>query len=277
MRHPKEGKKPRRNDNKWTFGSYDKSHGYTKIGNEAVHRIVATAFLGEAPTKSHVVDHIDTNRQNNRPSNLRWLTRLENIVLNDITRKKLELCCGCSIEDILSDMTKLKNIPLTPNFDWMKAVSQEEADKSLATWRNWVNEVDNRKEHDRQVYQTFEYKSPFNPMVYPLEPQGENVSLEAYYNNLKTKEEFCYKDYTFGRVSFRVLDYCQNNETNTLSVATSSAGGVKSLFLTSITFSNNEFLYDTTSFFSMEGIEKYMTLARGEEWTGGEVFDDLVM
>ena len=168
MRHPKEGKKPRRNDNKWTFGSYDKSHGYTKIGNEAVHRIVATAFLGEAPTKSHVVDHIDTNRQNNRPNNLRWVTRLENIVLNEITRKKLELCCGCSIEDILSDMSRLRHIPLTPNFEWMKAVSQEEADKSLATWRNWVNEVDERIEHDKQVSQSFEYKNPFNPMVYPL-------------------------------------------------------------------------------------------------------------
>ena len=80
-RHSKEGKKPRPLDDVWTFGSFDSQKGYTRIRSEAVHRIVATAFLGPAPTPSHVVDHIDTNRQNNRPENLRWVTRLENIVL----------------------------------------------------------------------------------------------------------------------------------------------------------------------------------------------------
>ena len=73
--------------------------------SEPVHRIVGTAFSCEAPSKSHVVDHINTNRQNNRPENLKWVTRLENIVLNDITRRKLELLCGCSIEEILSDLS----------------------------------------------------------------------------------------------------------------------------------------------------------------------------
>ncbi len=28
------------------------------------HRIVATAFHGEPPTKEHVVDHMDTNKRN---------------------------------------------------------------------------------------------------------------------------------------------------------------------------------------------------------------------
>ncbi|SGA02878.1 Uncharacterised protein [Mycoplasmopsis arginini] len=115
------------------------------ISSEPVHRIVATAFLGETPTKGHVVDHIDTNRQNNRPSNLRWVTRLENIVLNDITRKKLELLCECSIEEILSDLSILRDKPLTPQFDWMRAVSKDEAAESLATWKKWVNEVSERK------------------------------------------------------------------------------------------------------------------------------------
>lgn len=106
------------------------------ISSEPVHRIVATAFLGEAPTKGYVVDHIDINRQNNRPSNLRWVTILENIVLNDITRKKLELLCGCSIEEILSDLSILRDKPLAPQFDWMRAVSKDEAAESLATWKN---------------------------------------------------------------------------------------------------------------------------------------------
>ncbi|WP_294143305.1 HNH endonuclease signature motif containing protein [uncultured Sanguibacteroides sp.] len=33
----------------------------------------------------YVVDHIDTNRQNNRIENLRWLTKLENVLLNPIS------------------------------------------------------------------------------------------------------------------------------------------------------------------------------------------------
>ena len=40
------------------------------IGTEVVHRIVATAFHGEQPSVKHIVDHIDTNRRNNRVENL---------------------------------------------------------------------------------------------------------------------------------------------------------------------------------------------------------------
>ena len=101
-------KKERRLD-LWTINRHLKQlifkRDITWLESEPVHRIVATAFSCEAPCKSHVVDHINTNRQNNRPENLRWVTRLENIVLNDITRRKLELLCGCSIEEILSDLS----------------------------------------------------------------------------------------------------------------------------------------------------------------------------
>ena len=69
MRHSREGKRLRKDDNIWTFGKVDQRTGYNLIGTERVHRIVAYAFLGEPPTAQHVVDHIDTNRQNNRPEN----------------------------------------------------------------------------------------------------------------------------------------------------------------------------------------------------------------
>lgn len=297
MRHPRDEEKPRRLDNKWTFGRIDSQHGYPVIGSVPIHRIVATAFLGEAPSKSHVIDHIDTNRQNNRPSNLRWLTRLENIVLNEITRTKLELLCGCSIEDILSDLSILNSKPLTPQFNWMKAVSKEEAEKSLATWRNWANEVSEMSEEEkttlRQNYNersvlrrpnnggnvlghyyddTYD-RSGRNGMTYPLEPEGKNVSLESYFANLKSDDIFCYKDYPSGRYSYVVKDFCLNKETTVLSVATTNEGGMKS-FLTSITIENDDYCYDTQSFFTAEGLKKYMTIARGEEWTGGEVLDD---
>ena len=86
MRHPRAGKRPRPTDNQWTFGKPNSQNSYMYITQVRIHRIVATAFHGEPPTREHVVDHIDTNRRNNRPENLRWLTRLENALLNPITR-----------------------------------------------------------------------------------------------------------------------------------------------------------------------------------------------
>lgn len=47
--------------------------------NFLVHRLVATAFLGKAPTKDHEVAHNDGNRANPNVKNLRWATRKENI------------------------------------------------------------------------------------------------------------------------------------------------------------------------------------------------------
>ena len=84
----------RRLDEVWTFGNLNRHSGYFQIYGHVVHRIVATAFHGPGPSAGHVVDHIDTNRLNNRPDNLRWVTRLENILLNPITRTKIELAFG---------------------------------------------------------------------------------------------------------------------------------------------------------------------------------------
>jgi len=274
MRHPQEGKKPRPLDNQWTFGTLSVEKGYRLISSEPVHRIVATAFLGDAPTKSHVVDHIDTNRQNNRPTNLRWVTRLENIILNDITRTKIEKLCGCSIDKVLSNMSILHNIQLTPQFEWMKTVTKEEAENSLKTWNKWVEDVKTRREIDKNINMYFKYKNGPKAMIYPLEPIGENNTLEEYLDNLKVKKIFCYKDYGTGRAIYKILDYHLNKDNNTLYVATRGDSGIKSLFLTEVQLKNNEFVYDTRSFFQEEGLEKYMTIARGEEWTGGDVFDD---
>lgn len=44
-----------------------------------VARVVCFLAHGEPPTKQHVADHIDGNKLNDHPSNLRWSTRSENI------------------------------------------------------------------------------------------------------------------------------------------------------------------------------------------------------
>ena len=55
----------------------------------AVHRIVAMAFLDKPNGKNHI-DHINTNRLDNRVENLKWCTRLEN-ARNPITRQNVIL------------------------------------------------------------------------------------------------------------------------------------------------------------------------------------------
>lgn len=140
MRHPREGKRIRKDDNVWTLGKPNDKTGYMEIAGQRVHRIVAFAFHGEPPTDQHVVDHIDTNRRNNRPENLRWLTRLENTLNNPITRARIENICG-SIETFLANPSILRgHESIDPNFSWMRAVTQEEARASLERLTNWAKE-----------------------------------------------------------------------------------------------------------------------------------------
>jgi len=140
MRHPREGKRVRKDDNVWTFGKPNDKTGYMEIAGQRVHRIVAFAFHGDPPTDQHVVDHIDTNRRNNRPENLRWLTRLENALNNPITRARIENLCG-SIEVFLTNPSVLRGHEnIDPNFSWMRAVSPEEARASLERLTNWAKE-----------------------------------------------------------------------------------------------------------------------------------------
>lgn len=138
MRHQRDGMRKRKLDEVWSFGVPNMATGYMDFCGERVHRIVATAFHGPAPSEQHVVDHIDTNRQNNRPENLRWLTKLENILNNPITRKKVELICG-SIEAFLENPSLLYGHESEDNnFSWMRNVTPEEARISLERLTEWA-------------------------------------------------------------------------------------------------------------------------------------------
>ena len=163
MRHRCEGKAKRKYDEMWSFGIPNPQTGYMLFCGERVHRIVATAYHGPAPTPEHVVDHIDTNRQNNRPENLRWCTRLENALNNPITRKKIEYICG-SIDAFLENPQLLWGHEMEDsNFVWMKTVTREEAKNCLDNWTNWArtrNPTSNNKKQE-QNKEDWMYETPF--------------------------------------------------------------------------------------------------------------------
>lgn len=52
FRYPRDGKRPRRYDNFWTFGKPNIVHGYMEIASVRIHAIVATAFLGPSRLKN---------------------------------------------------------------------------------------------------------------------------------------------------------------------------------------------------------------------------------
>ena len=140
FRHPRINERLRPNDKQWTFGKLNSKKEYLEIAGVRVHRIVAKAFLGEPPTKDHVVDHIDTNKQNNRRENLRWLTKLENILLNPITVKRIESICNCKIEEFVADPQKYRNLLSNAPSDiqWMRTVNSQQAEECRNNLTNWA-------------------------------------------------------------------------------------------------------------------------------------------
>ncbi|MEQ9062788.1 MAG: HNH endonuclease signature motif containing protein [Vicingaceae bacterium] len=140
LRHPRENGRKRLIDNKWDFGKVNQKTGYNEMASVRVHRIVATAFHGPQPLDKPIVDHKDTNKQNNRPENLRWVTRLENIILNPITVKRIESACNCTIDEFLADIERYIEIlsMLPPDISWMRNVSKAEGKACFENLTNWA-------------------------------------------------------------------------------------------------------------------------------------------
>lgn len=294
-RHPKLGGRRRKYDSQWTYGNLNYNSGYLEIASASIHRIIATAYYGEAPTKEHVVDHIDTNRQNNRPENLRWVTRLENILLNPITAKRLAIICG-SVEAFLADPSKFRGQFPDPKYDWMCTVSKQEADMSRERLLNWAQTdrypsggsldewLFNRSfshsyEPVEQVPELVQAITPNalqrewqKPSEFPCCPQ-EYVGnpIKAYSERLVEGNMFCVNDLYSSDVHKSVI----TNDGQSISVMTHQDGGMKEWALAEITFKDNMFIHTTKgTFFEEKGAEKQYCLAQGLEWTGGDGIDD---
>ena len=296
MRHSIEGKRARVYDNFWTWGKVTKS-GYLDIASATIHRIVATAFHGDPPTKEHVVDHIDTNRQNNRPENLRWVTRLENILLNPITVRRILQVCG-SVEEFLSDPSKFRNQFPEPQYEWMCTVSKEQAQESKERLLAWAASdkslkggslgtwIFNRGEQLEKVKEAPEYVNSLSknamqkfqswrtPTEFPLCPQDEmKNTLADYFQNLKVGEVFSRNEF----VIMLIEQFAISEDRSRMWVVCKSSddGSIKPFSLSEVSLTNSEFIHESLgTFFEQVGVEKQFILKQGLEWTGGDTRDD---
>lgn len=296
LRHTPAGKKARKLDNCWTFGKVNLQNGYLYIGSARIHRIVALAFRGEPPTKEHITDHIDTNRQNNRPQNLRYLTRLENAILNPITRSKIEYYCG-SIKAFLQNPQVLRNRVLESgdkSIEWMREVSNEEAQNCLKNLQHLSSQKN--KPHSTATTKMGEWiYKPIYPQTinhYDIKALSPSVAVQRYWT---TPTEFilCPKqisdtpleDYCKNLQKEALFSQNKNNSASVLDFALCSKAifvickfderSVKHFALVEIIYKNNFFVHiNRGSFFEEQGAYKYWTLAQGLEWSGGDTFDD---
>ena len=201
FRYPRDGKRPRKYDNFWTFGKPNIVHGYIEIASVRVHAIVATAFLGPKPTKEHVVDHIDTNRRNNRVENLRWVTRLENILDNPITRKRIILRCG-SIEAFLANPSLLRENELPPDLRWMRTVTNAEAQVSKKRLLEWA-------ESDKEP-------SGGSLGAWVFNPSEKSTSTSDKVSTHDTQADLLIEEGQLGVWGYKQPGFQENNQSNAL-------------------------------------------------------------
>lgn len=223
LRHPKPEGRKRATDNQWTFGKTNSANPYLHIASVRIHRIIATAFHGEPSDSKMVVDHIDSNCHNNRPENLRWLTRLENTLLNPVTRKKVEYLCG-SIEAFLENPSMLHKMNLEPDVSWMRTVTPEEAQNCKIRMAIFANS--GKKYHVEEIYKSNSFNNRvFKPIrkweaglsgepgldfaqtpmcgqymwrgasSFPCCPEEVgNSPIDSYFDNLKIGDVFSYSE-----------------------------------------------------------------------------------
>ncbi|MDF1592572.1 MAG: HNH endonuclease signature motif containing protein [Desulfobacterales bacterium] len=264
------------------------------VASIPVHRIVATAFHGPQPSKDHIVEHIDTNRRNNRPENLRWVTRLENILLNPITRRGVELAYG-SIENFLANPAQPTSGKLPPDFDWMRSVTKKEAEECRRRLLDWAK---SGRIPSGGTLGEWLYKSPTEQYVEEPEPDDliESRTPGAIQKNWKTPSEFplcpseiganaldeyrerLKKGEVFSRNDFGesiVVSAELSESSETLVVLCKHPGGVKDSALARVWVEDRLFVHESLgTFFTLEGATKQYVLKRGLKWEGGDTIDD---
>lgn len=315
LRLPTDPEKPRKGDNEWTFGTHHKGSQYFFIGSHQVHRIVATAFHGGPEAETDVVDHIDNNGENNRPENLRWTTRLGNAlnpatrkklelmtgmtikeILKDISvlkkynlEKDYKWMGAVSKEEAERTLRNIKEwaekpyeipkVPYEPKRKMLHPVPAQNISPRRPTpyEMNHMSE-DHGGEDDglpagciRSLTQNALERGWKAPYEFPFCPQ-QGGDLKSYFDAIRIGEEIAIgKGY-----SFFAIEKAMNRDGTTICLKTESGkDSVKPCGVMTITKEDGWFIHEGRGYSDEKGQTKYFTIAMGEEWTDGDVFDDI--
>lgn len=293
-RQRRPGSRKRPLDDLWTFGVHNGSTGYMHIGTEVVHRIVATAFLGEQPSVKHIVDHIDTNRRNNRVENLRWVTKLDNILNNPVTRRRIEIAYG-SMKAFFENPRAPVNSDGLRNFEWMRTVTKEEAQESrerLERWAasttapsggvigEWIFGVRNSAERLEEPVSDVPSLTP-NAVQRNWRTQAKfeqcpgACSLGALTEYaVRLREGTVFAHYAYGQ---SVIVTAQQGESFLSVVCHLPNNPVKGWAVAKVTVENDKFVHESLgSYFTVEGAMKKHCSLLNIPCEYGETFDDFV-
>lgn len=310
MRHPKPGKKARPSDNEWTFGTRDEQTAYMKFGTHRIHIIVANAFLGEHDSKIYVVDHIDTNRCNNRVSNLRWFTRLENALNNPITRKRIEWLCGGDIQKFIDDPSCLRTEGgKAQDLSWMRTVTSGEAKTAMSNLMRWAKkspspapasdgqradrekdpewmfkpqpwgqQMSSQSEEEKVLADVtskriveVELNAQGNDTEFLLMPESGNATTEEYFGRLTPGAVFARNRYG----DSKVIQALMSKDKSSIGVAVSFPSEIKHYAAYKVFCINGQFFHQfLRTYFEENGALQRMTEAAGETWTGPDSIDN---
>ncbi|MCR5760404.1 MAG: HNH endonuclease [Sphaerochaetaceae bacterium] len=280
-RHCRAGKAKRKKDEIWSFG-IDGDKGYLYFCGTPIHRIAATAFHPMPDYNQLVVDHIDTNRKNNRPENLRWLTREENILKNPITIKKIESMTSLPIEEVLKDPSILRKFYLK-NTSWMGRESEQEASrryKELLQWEYSPKSDKKREAIERPFYvdsltpKASQHNKWITSGFFHCVQLCKGDSLGDYLSVLK-EGMLIYEAENISsyKIYFKEGEISEDGQFLYL-ICYETENNIKPYIFMTVEIHNKTFAHSYQGFFDKKGPEREMALAMNREWTGGDVFDD---
>lgn len=111
---------------------------YHQVHGFYVHRMVAELFIPN-PANKPFIDHINTNKLDNRAENLRWVTQTENMA-NPLTRKRMKE--GWTDEVRKSHAISCKKYA-NEHPEWKEDISKR--------GKQYYSNPDNRKKHSERM------------------------------------------------------------------------------------------------------------------------------
>lgn len=290
----KDGGRIRRGDEEWTFGKLNKETKYLYMGTERIHRIVCTAFHGDAPTAQHVVDHIDTNRQNNRPENLRWLTKLENTLNNPITVKRIISCCG-SIEAFIENPALIRDSEENRDISWMRRCSPAEAKVAYDNLSQWaakpvpITHTAYRNHITEVIYKSFKSDKGYTdtssdfqhnviqrnwstPTEFPPCPHNNSENpIASYLNNLTEQCITSKNEYGV----WHLVKANKHETENAIVILSVNRESLKPWSICKVFYEDSVYIHQSLGTFFLEiGGEKYYEIYSGRKWDGEDCLDD---